>query len=225
MCVRAGLNGYSSTDLTHLLLFCLSYILRKAHALENVKDQLHQVCRAEMPLKLGLFDSVPLPSLPLPRNSLILEISPVSEPHYEAMIFRELCWRKQTIAERILAWGSKDQEQIEVRELAWKWSWLMWPVSFWIEQLLLYFWELSWELNGRWGGSWAFVLHSLTPSPSSTPGTGLEPSQGSEMVQGQIGVGETLGRGSECSCKLLWWWPWVVNPNLDSCLFGSQSLL
>ena len=162
-----------------------------------------------------------IPGLHLRRNSLILETFPVSVPHYEAMIFRGLCWRKQTIAERILAWGSKDQEQIEARELAWKWSWLMWPVGFWVEQLLLYFWELSWELNGRWGGSWAFVLHSLTPSPSSTPGTGLEPSQGSEMVQALIGDGETLGRGSECTCfsKLLWWWPWVVNWNFDSSLW------
>ena len=32
---------------------------------------------------------------------------------------------------RILAWGSKDQEQIEFRELAWKWSWLMLTISIW----------------------------------------------------------------------------------------------
>lgn len=41
------------------LLLCLSYTLRKVYALENIRDQLHQVGRAEMLLKLGLFCSAP----------------------------------------------------------------------------------------------------------------------------------------------------------------------
>lgn len=76
LCGREGLNGHSSTDLTICLLFCLSYTLRKAYALENVKHQLHQVCKAEMLLNLGLFCSLLSPGLHLQRNVLILEISP-----------------------------------------------------------------------------------------------------------------------------------------------------
>lgn len=41
--------------------------------------------------------------------------------------------------------------------------------------LLFSFREPSWELNGTWGGRWAFVLLFLTPSPSSRPGKSPEP--------------------------------------------------
>ena len=88
VCVCEGrIKRHSSTDLTHLLLFCLSYILRKAYALENVKDQLHQVYRAEMPLKLDCLAQFHIPSLPLQRKE--------RKPHFQGLIpnFQASSWK------------------------------------------------------------------------------------------------------------------------------------
>ena len=98
------------------LLLCLSYTLRKVYALENIRDQLHQV---------GCFAQLHSPGLHSIEKYTDLGNFTCECTIYEAMIFRGFCWRKLTIAERILTWGSKDQEQIEARELAWMWSWLM----------------------------------------------------------------------------------------------------
>ena len=89
-----------------------------------------------MQLKLGLFCLALHPWPSSTEKYPHLGNFPCECTTYEAMIFRGLCWRDLTNEEGILAWGSKDQEQIEFRELAWKWSWLMltiiiWSVSGW----------------------------------------------------------------------------------------------
>ena len=184
--------------------------------------------RAEMQLKLGLFCLAvhpwPLSTEKYPH----LGNFPWECTTYEAMIFRGLCWRELTPEEGILAWGSKDQEQMEFRELARKWSWLMLTCQYLDGTIAVFFLRTLFGAEGRWVEAehlFCFLQLLLLP-------LGLKEVLNQSRLWSGPGSGgwwrDSSQGFSQCTgfSELLGGIPRMMSQNMDSfSSFLSQSLL
>ena len=184
-----------------------------------------------MQLKLGLFCSALHPWPSSTEKYPHLGNFPWACTSYEAMIFRGLCWRELTTEEGILAWGSKDQEEIEFRELAWKWSWLMLTCQYLDGTIAVVFLRTLWS----WRGDGVEAEHLFCFLQPLLLPLGLNTSQASEVVQAQVGGGEIQVRGSHSAqvsasfweehpgwCLKIWTLFLPFYPNLSSMLLSSD---